>query len=140
MAPLYAGQYGPEGIESNNGRAARDTLVTVLNTDGSLATLYSNKEKTAIAENPTSTDKYGNLTFYAVPGEYGMVVNNAAFPVMVPLHPADPALGAGGGGSEHPMVDWFNGEGDPYDNPPIIGAGPGDMYRDKLNGDLYQLR
>ena len=35
------------------------------------------------------------------------------------------------------QVDWFSGEGPP---PSVIqGAGPGDMYIDTLNGQLYQL-
>jgi len=139
--PLYAGQYGPEGFESANGRAAKNTEVTVLTSDGQMATLYASKEKIELADNPTYTDEWGNLRFFAVPGEYAVFVNGVIFPIMVPIHPLDPAIGAWEGQEVNPIVDWFQDDGGPYDNGRVVyGAGPGDMYRDKLTGDLYQLR
>lgn len=138
MATTLAGQYGPEGFEFPDGRPARNTSVHVVKTDGSPAALFTDKTKTAFADNPTTTDEYGNLSFFADPGEYGMVINNRAMSVMVPVHPEDPALGVGDGGStDHPVVDWFNGDGPPE---VILGSGPGDMYHDNQSGILYQLR
>lgn len=138
--PQYAGQYGPEGYETSNGRPARNTSVTVVNTDGTIATLYNSKSKQDVGANPTSTDEFGNLTFFAEPGEYGVVVNNVAMGVMVPIHPKDPALGAWGGQDPNPVVDWFNGDYDPREGPAVVGAAAGDMFRDNRTGDLYQLR
>lgn len=42
----------------------------------------------------------------------------------------------GTGGSTHPFVDWFTGDGPPT---VVIGAASGDMYYDRLNRTLYQL-
>ena len=44
----------------------------------------------------------------------------------------------GGGTPTDPFVDWFTGDGPPP--AVIVGAGRGDMYVDRLNGDLYQLQ
>jgi hypothetical protein len=132
VAPVLAGQYGPEGLEFPDGRPARNTPVLVRNLDGTPATLYTNKEKTAEADNPIDTDEFGNIWFFAVPGEYELVVNGNAIPILVPVHPND-SLAAG----TNPVVDWFTGEGPPG---VVLGAGPGDMYIDELTGKLYQLR
>jgi len=138
MATTLAGLYGPEGFELPDGRPARNVSATVLNSDGSVASLFTDKTKTEFASNPTATDEYGNLAFFAEPGGYGLFINGRVISVLVPIHPEDPAIGVGGGGtSDHPIVDWFNGEGVPG---VVLGSGPGDMYHDNETGILYQLR
>jgi len=98
MAPVLAGQYGPEGLEFPDGRPARNTPVTVRDSNGDVATLYANKEKTVVAANPVTTDGYGNVWFLAEPGEYSLVVNGNSIPILVPVHPLDPGFGVGGEG------------------------------------------
>lgn len=98
MPALYAGQYGPEGLQFPDGRPARNTPIEVRRPNGLLAVLYSDPQHTEEVENPISTDSYGNLIFFAAPGEYRIVINGAEIPVLVPIHPADPGFGIGGGG------------------------------------------
>lgn len=130
MAPVLAGQYGPEGLEFTDGRPARNALVTIRHIDGTMATLYLDKDKATAGPNPLHADGLGNVWFYAVPGEYRLVVNGATIPIAVPMHPDEPALTS-------PVVDWFTGDGPPST---VIGAGYGDMYVDESTGILYQLR
>lgn len=98
MAPVLAGQYGPEGLEFPDGRPAKNTPVLVRRLDGGTAFLYQDKERTTQASNPTYTDAFGNVMFRAAPGEYEMVVNGNVLPVLVPVHPLDPGFGVGGEG------------------------------------------
>ncbi|MBK8246291.1 MAG: hypothetical protein IPK85_02610 [Gemmatimonadetes bacterium] len=98
MAPVLAGQYGPEGLEFPDGRPARNTPVLVQRLDGVPAALYADKERTTTAANPVTTDSYGNVSFLAAPGEYRLVVNGAILPILVPVHPLDPGFGVGGEG------------------------------------------
>ena len=43
----------------------------------------------------------------------------------------------GGGGSGDPFVQWFAGDGPPPVT--IIGSKRGDMYLNRLTGELFQL-
>lgn len=98
----YAGQYGPEALLFTNGAPVLDATVTVYQEDGTtLATLYTSHTKGATTANPTTTDSYGNLTFYADPGRYVLNISTATvtrtLPVNVEPDPAEP-LGASGAG------------------------------------------
>lgn len=67
------GVYGPTLIFSGNVPSPivlASTPVTVKNTDGSAATLYTDRTGTSTTSNITATDSQGNLTFYAAPGPY----------------------------------------------------------------------
>jgi hypothetical protein len=99
MAPVLAGQYGPEGLEFPDGRPARNTAVLIRQTDGADAHLYLDKERARPGPNPVTTDSYGNLTFLVAPGEYDMVVNETVFRIVVQIHPLDPGFGVGGEGA-----------------------------------------
>lgn len=68
---IFAGTYGPSGLEYPDGRHAIGVYIPVYNegTD-ELATLYVNEQKTGLAPNPVTTDAYGNLFFFAEPGAY----------------------------------------------------------------------
>lgn len=98
MAPVLAGQYGPEGLEFPDGRPAKLTHVLVRRMDGGTAFLYQDKERTTQAANPTTTDRFGNVLFKAAPGEYELVINDYVIPILVPVHPLDPGFGVGGEG------------------------------------------
>lgn len=74
---LLAGQYGPDGIEAPDGKHAINTPVTVLDSNGDPAVLYADRHKSALAVNPTFTDSFGNLLFWADPGYYSMSVGNS---------------------------------------------------------------
>lgn len=107
MAPILAGQYGPEGLEFPDGRPAKNKSVLVRRLDGADAVLYLDKERTQPGSNPVHTDVFGNLSFLAAPGEYDIVINGTAIRVLVPVHPLDPGFGVGGegeGGYIHTQV------------------------------------
>lgn len=107
MAPVLAGQYGPEGLEFPDGRPAKNTPVLVRRLDLSPAVLYLDKERTQVGPNPVNTDAFGNITFLVAPGEYDLVVNGTAFRILVQVHPLDPGFGVGGegeGGYIHTQV------------------------------------
>lgn len=97
MATTYAGRWGPEGLEYANGKPAASVSVAVRRPNGTLATLYTTALKSAPAPNPVQTDEYGNLSFYATPGEYLLDFFGVQMPTMVGVHPDDPSLGSGGG-------------------------------------------
>lgn len=100
----YAGFWGPEALSwSTSGTPVRDTPVTVLNAATLLpTTLYASEQKLATVPNPTKTDLRGNLSFYAVPGEYFLHWDDAVGDVFVTVtvHPDDPS-GGGGGVTDH---------------------------------------
>lgn len=67
------GVYGPTLVFSGNVPSPivlASTPVTVKNTDGSAATLYTDRTGTSTTSNVIATDSQGNLTFYAAPGPY----------------------------------------------------------------------
>lgn len=105
---VYAGFWGPEALLwSTSGTPVRDTPVTVLDADTLLpTTLYTTEQKAVVAPNPTKTDSTGNLSFFAVPGEYVLAWDGVEghFVVVVP-HPDDPDEGGGGGGiTDHGLL------------------------------------
>lgn len=75
MASVYAGHYGPESVidDRGNKRAGVSVTVRLLNS-ATLATLYSSRTRNS-ASNPTTTDENGNLSFYAEPGFYDLVID-----------------------------------------------------------------
>lgn len=71
------------GIDDPRGNAQRGKSVTVyLRGTGTLATIYADRDKTALA-NPTTTDSAGNLMVFADPGDYDAVINGATLPFTV---------------------------------------------------------
>lgn len=100
----YAGFFGPQALVwTTSGTPVRDTPITVLDADTLIpTTLYATEQKLATVSNPVKTDSRGNLSFYAVPGEYLLFWPGAigyTF-VTVNVHPDDPA-GGGGGVTDH---------------------------------------
>lgn len=74
MSFTKAGQWGPDTLDrAGTGTPLPNTSVRVLNTDLTLATLYTDDTKATQASNPTTTDSLGNLTFFAAPGNYKLV-------------------------------------------------------------------
>lgn len=69
---LSAGQFGPEAVLDSLGNIAPLTPVSVYvgSTPVTLATLYTGPTMAATSSNPLNTDAYGNLLFWAAPGEY----------------------------------------------------------------------
>ena len=89
------GMYGPEVVL--NGASVSplplvSTAVTVKNTDGSAATLYTNATGTTTTSNVVSTDSRGQLRFFAVPGYYDLAYTDAVgaqtLRVLVPTDPS----------------------------------------------------
>lgn len=86
----YAGQYGPNGVEYPDGTHAVNRPVAVYLPDGvTLATLYTDKNRTAVAANPTSTDNLANLTFWVNPGNYICVIEGTSIYVQVSKDPLE---------------------------------------------------
>lgn len=88
----YAGRYGPEGIEYPDGTHAVNRAVTVFVVDGTTqATLFTDRDRNSVAENPVSTDELGNLNFWANPGDYMCEVDEGhQFFVQVGTDPLEP--------------------------------------------------
>lgn len=92
----FAGQYGPEPVFDSAGKLLKNASVSVFNTGTTtLATLYTDRTRSTPAANPTTSDAVGNLTFFAAPGDYSVVVNEATLTLQVPLDPADAVSGSG---------------------------------------------
>jgi hypothetical protein len=80
MGFIYNGQYGPTAILDAAGQPVANQPVTVYvgtttGSSGTLATLYQSYDSTTTVSNPVSTDSYGNLTFFAEPGQYTLYIN-----------------------------------------------------------------
>jgi len=80
MAFIYNGQYGPTAILDAAGQPVANQPVavylgTTVGSSGTLATLYQAYNSTTTVPNPVSTDSYGNLTFFAQPGQYTLYIN-----------------------------------------------------------------
>lgn len=88
----YAGQYGPEGLEHPDGLHAANTLISVLNVDGSQAQLWLDANRMIPASNPRSTDTLGNLFFYAEPGRYNLSFAGMSIPAIVHKSPYEPGV------------------------------------------------
>lgn len=95
---VFAGQWGPEGLEYPNGGPAGNVLFEVRTTAGFTVPLWSNKDRTVAIANPGRTDELGNIYFFANPGSYILDVSGRLLPVTVNLHPDEP-ISAGGGAS-----------------------------------------
>lgn len=79
-----ASQFGPEPIEyTTGGPIANQPIYVRLRGSLALATLYSDAAETTMADNPVMTDGSGNLVFFAKPGYYDLVFDDAEFPVTV---------------------------------------------------------
>ncbi len=92
----YPGQFGPDAILTSSGVPVTSTPVTVYDSDGTtLASLYATPavntppSYTSAGANPVSTDAYGNLLFYAAPGQYvlSFIVGGVATTKVVIVNP-----------------------------------------------------
>jgi hypothetical protein len=67
-----------QGIGDSRGNAQRGVLLPVyLRDTDTLATLYTDRTKSMVADNPISTNGLGNVAIFADPGDYETVVNGA---------------------------------------------------------------
>ena len=92
MANIYAGHYGPSGLEFPDGGHAVLHPVQVLagHLGSSPATLYKDRYRVELDSNPVMTDSLGNLSFYAEPGRYRLVIGSYTIPVTVADDPDEP--------------------------------------------------
>lgn len=76
-------QFGPTGLRySRSDRPAiLEAVSVVLVGTSTTITLYTDLAGTNTAPNPTLTDAFGNLTFYAQSGDYELLVRGARVPV-----------------------------------------------------------
>jgi hypothetical protein len=99
----HAGQYGPEPALDPAGQLLKSSSVPVYQVGTTtLAVIYTDRMKTAHAANPTLTSTIGNLTFYADPGDYDIVLNGVRLTVTVFTDPDDVATGTGPPGPAGP--------------------------------------
>lgn len=90
MAYTYAGLWGSEVFEDADRRLLRNHPFYVYEAGTSnLATLYTDRTKSAIAPNPATTDAYGNGHFYAEPGIYDIESNGLRVTETVEPDPED---------------------------------------------------
>lgn len=96
---LYAGYWGPEAILlSTNSDPARQTPMKVIDRiTGELATLYADELKSETVANPTKTDVFGNLQFFATPGFYDVSIVGSSYSFVAMVRPALSEDSGGGG-------------------------------------------
>lgn len=96
-----AGYWGPEAIlYSTNGDPAKSVGVQILDAETGLpAVLYTDVNKTDFADNPTKTDGFGNLSFYADPGFYRVRLVSSGHEFLTEVI----VSGSGGGGGTGPV-------------------------------------
>lgn len=99
---VYAGRYS-EDLQDRYGNGYRNATVAVETLEGDPVTLYADREKTAydpiagLADNEIKADSKGNLSFFADPGNYQIVVTPAGgaalspYPVSVYADPLEPS-------------------------------------------------
>lgn len=95
MSYTYAGTYGPTSFIDTGGRPLVEIPITVLlHGTSTLASLYTDRTKATLAANPASTDEFGNLTFFADPGEYDISGNGQVLSgIILPVDPAETLMG-----------------------------------------------
>lgn len=108
MTTDHAGLYGPDNIVRRLGSPAVSVAYSVLlpGTE-TLATLYTDRDRSDEAPNPATADTLGNVSFWADPGYYDLAIEGAAgdpLLVLVPLDPAD----AGGEAIVHDDLGVFD--------------------------------
>lgn len=92
----FAGLYSDD-LRSAYNRLLPNLPITVYIHGGTtLASLYTNRSKTTPVSNPTASDTFGNLTFYADPGLYDITADGETF-VTVATVPDAGDIGGGGG-------------------------------------------
>jgi hypothetical protein len=91
----FAGRWGPDALLDADGNASPSSSVSLRLPDGvTPATTYSDETMAVEQPQPISPDAFGNLTFFAVPGSYVLVVTTPGaptvqVPVVVPIDPRD---------------------------------------------------
>lgn len=84
MSDRFAGFWGPEVFlnQYNDLLFNKSVSVYVAGTDD-LAILYTDRNKTAVADNPFVTDTQANGWFFAEPGNYELEYNDLRIPIQV---------------------------------------------------------
>lgn len=73
-----------QGIADPRGNRQVGTLVTVyLRGTSTLATLYTDRTKSTLEDNPITTDGLGNAEIYADPGDYDALINGGTVKLTV---------------------------------------------------------
>ena len=93
MLAIYAGQYGPTGLEYPDGGHVVLAPVSIQTLGGTAVTLYADRYRIDQIDNPVLTDDLGNITFFAEPGKYKMVFQSREIPISVPEDPSEPDVG-----------------------------------------------
>lgn len=91
MAFLFAGQY-LQVADNTSGQLLKNQPFTVYSPPGqtaTLATLYTDRTATVTASNPSTTSAIGNLSFFAMPGRYDVLMNGTTITVTVYPDPAE---------------------------------------------------
>lgn len=90
----YAGTYGPNAFTDSSGLPLANLAVTIYeHGTQTLAALWTDKTKVGSVANPTTTDTFGNLTFFADPGAYDIVGNGETITEVLYADPAEPIVG-----------------------------------------------
>lgn len=112
MAFANAGRYGPENVVSfTTGIPISGASATVYDVGTTTkATLYTDRTKATTAANPVLADSYGNLTFFADPGQYDLLINGRTLQITVPVDPIEVDSESTVGGAVN--VKEFGAKGD----------------------------
>lgn len=92
------GLYGPTTLRYPGGTLATNQAVSVWTaaSGGSMVPLWQDAGSVIPLANPTQTDEYGNLSFWAQPGSYWLEANGDRFPAVV-----EDQLGSGAASYSH---------------------------------------
>lgn len=92
---VFAGLWGPEVFESPDRILLQNHPFAVYNAGTNvLASIFTDRTKSTPAPNPSSTDAFGNGSFYADPDLYEVEVNSFRVTVSVPMDPEEDEAGS----------------------------------------------
>lgn len=87
MPSQYAGFFGPAVVTNIAGDAQANTDVTVRNPDTTLASLWTDKDRSTAVANPVTTNARGQFDFFGEPGPRKITANGVSRDIVIQPHP-----------------------------------------------------
>ena len=142
VTTFYAGLWGTDNLVTPSGRPVPAGVEFAVYETGTVSCidLYVDAERSAAADNPGVIGANGNLSFWADPGVYDLVVGETTMAVVVSLHPAE-GLSGFASASQGLLADTAvqpgdlatvatSGDFDDLTDKPTIPSTPGDVGAD----------
>lgn len=151
VTTFYAGLWGTDDLVTPSGRPVPAGVEFAVYETGTVSyiDLYVDAERSAAADNPGVIGANGNLSFWADPGVYDLVVGETTMAVVVSLHPAE-GLSGFASASQGLLADTAvqpgdlatvatSGDYDDLTDKPTIPSTPGDVGADPAGTALGLL-